>query len=115
MGEVATELGGALLSFGVSSSLADFSCADCSIILFSGAGDNKGDCDVLDEGNWKLSKVLRPADSCWMGVETGEEGAVADGWDSVSDDWQMVKGIVKVNRDLETNAKKCKYSVLSDQ
>ena len=111
MGEVATELGGALLSFGFSSSVADFSCAGCSIILLSGAGDNKGDWDVLDAGNWKISKLLRPADSCRMGVETGEEGAVTDGWDSVSDDWQMVKGIVNVKRDLKNNAKKCKYPV----
>jgi hypothetical protein len=35
-----------------------------------------------------------------MGAEIGEEGAVTDGCDSVSDDWQMVKGIVNVNRDL---------------
>lgn len=109
MGEVATELGGALLSFSLPSSFAEFSCAGCSTILLAGAGDNKGDWDVLEAGSWKVSKLIRPADSCRMGVDTGEEGAVADGWDSVSDDWQMVKGIVNVKRDLETNAKYCKY------
>lgn len=111
MGEVATELGGVLLLFGFFSSVADISCAGCSTTLLSGAVNNKGDWEVLDAGNWRVSKLLRPADSCRMGVETGEEGAVTDGWDSVSDDWQMVKGIVNVKRDLETDAKKCKYPV----
>lgn len=42
-------------------------------------------------------------DSCKeeSGADTGEEGAVEEEYESDSGDWQMVKGMVKVNLDLK--------------